>query len=116
MRFKTLALKTEGNIADNRQVLKIWENCITELYNQPNQPEKLEVKPKQEVDADEKGLYILYSEVEKAVKETRDKNATGDDDDVPGDVLKLLGEDGLRKMTQQTNSMESGPRISLKFQ
>jgi hypothetical protein len=112
MRFKTLALKTEGNIADNRQVLKIWENCITELYNQP---EKLEVKPKQEVDADEKGLYILHSEVEKAVKETRDKNATGDDD-VPGDVLKLLGEDGLRKMTQQINIMESGPRISLKFQ
>jgi hypothetical protein len=42
--------------------------------------------------------------VEKAVKETRDKKATGDDD-VPGDVLKLLGEDGLRKMTQQINSM-----------
>jgi hypothetical protein len=46
MRFKTLALKTEGNIVDNRQVLKIWENYITELYDQPNQPEKLEVKPK----------------------------------------------------------------------
>jgi hypothetical protein len=42
--------------------------------------------------------------VEKAVKETRDKKATGDDV-VPGDVLKLLGEDGLRKMTQQINSM-----------
>jgi hypothetical protein len=46
MRFKTLALKTEGNIADNRQVLKIWENYITELYDQPYQQEKLEVKPK----------------------------------------------------------------------
>jgi len=42
--------------------------------------------------------------VEKAVKETRDKKATGDDD-VPGDVLKLLGGDGLRMMTQQINSM-----------
>jgi len=41
--------------------------------------------------------------VEKAVKETIDKKATGDDD-VPGDVLKLLG-DGLRMMTQQINSM-----------
>jgi len=46
----------------------------------------------------------LHSEVEKAVKETRDKKATGDDD-VPGDVLKLLRENGLRKMTQQINSM-----------
>ena len=42
--------------------------------------------------------------MEKAVKETRDKKATGDDD-VPGDVLKLLGGDGLRMMTQQINSM-----------
>ena len=104
MRFKTLALKTEGNIVDNRQELKIWENYITELYDQPNQPEKLEVKPKQEVAADEKGPYILQSEVEKAVKETRDRKATGYDD-VPGDVLELLGEDGLIIVTQQINSM-----------
>jgi hypothetical protein len=34
----------------------------------------------------------------------RHKKATGDDD-VPGDVLKLLGEDGLRLMTQLINSI-----------
>jgi hypothetical protein len=34
----------------------------------------------------------------------RDKKATGNDD-VPGDVLKLLGEDGLRLMTQLINSI-----------
>jgi hypothetical protein len=42
--------------------------------------------------------------VEKAIKEMRDKKATGDDD-VPGDVLKLFGEVGLRLMTQLINSM-----------
>jgi hypothetical protein len=42
--------------------------------------------------------------VEKAIKKMRDKKATGDDD-VPGDVLKLLGDDGLRLMTQRINSM-----------
>jgi hypothetical protein len=42
--------------------------------------------------------------VEKAIKEMRDKKATGDDD-VPGDVLKLLGEDGLRLTTQMINSI-----------
>jgi len=40
----------------------------------------------------------------------RDKKSTGDD--VAGDVLKLLGEDGLRIMTQLINNiymkMESG--------
>jgi len=47
---------SKGNIiVYKRQVLKIWENYITELYNPPNQPENLEVIPQKEVDADKKG-------------------------------------------------------------
>jgi hypothetical protein len=42
-------------------------------------------------------LIVLQSEVEKAINEMRNKKATGDDD-VPGDVLKLLGEVGLKIM------------------
>ena len=36
-----------------------------------------------------------------------------DDDDITGDVLKLLGEDGIRLITQRTTYMklESGPGI-----
>jgi hypothetical protein len=96
---------SQGNIIiDQRRVLQIWENYITELYDRANQPEHLEVEPEAEVDEDEKGPYILQSEVEKAIKEMRDKKATGDDD-VPGDVLKLLGEDGLRLKTELINSI-----------
>jgi hypothetical protein len=40
----------------------------------------------------------------KAIKKMRDKKATGDDD-VPGYVLKLLGEDGIKLMTQLINSI-----------
>jgi len=47
------------------------------------------------VDTVEKGPYILQSELEKAIKEIRNKKATGDDD-VPGDVPKLLGRGGLK--------------------
>jgi len=36
-----------------------------------------------------------------------DKRATGDDE-VPGDVFKLLGEDGLRIMAQLTNIHVTG--------
>jgi len=72
-------------------VLKIWENYVRELHDRPNRSETLEVEPEEEVDADEKGPYVLQNEVEKAIKEMRNKKATGDDD-VPGDVLKLLGE------------------------
>jgi hypothetical protein len=50
------------------------------------------------------GKRILQSEVEKAMKEMRDKKATGNDD-VLGDVLILLGEDGLRLITQLINNI-----------
>jgi len=42
--------------------------------------------------------------VEKAIKVMSNKKATGDDD-VPGDVLKLLGEGGLKIMTKLINTI-----------
>jgi hypothetical protein len=41
--------------------------------------------------------------VEKAIKEMRNKKATYDD--VPGDVLKLLGECGLKVMKKLINTV-----------
>jgi len=64
---------------------------------------KLEVKTEEEADADGKGPYIFPSEGEKAVKEMRDK--TKGDNGVPRHVLKLLGEDSLRIMTQLINNI-----------
>jgi hypothetical protein len=49
------------------------------------------------------GPYVLQSEVEKSIKEIRNKKATGDDN-VPGDVLKLLGEGGLKIKTKLINT------------
>jgi hypothetical protein len=89
---------------EQSQVLKIWENYITELHDRPNRPEILEVEPEEEVVADEKRSYILQSEVEKAIKEMRNKKATGDDD-VHGDVLKLFGEGGLKIMKKLINTI-----------
>ena len=85
-------------------MLKIWENYSTELHNRPNRPQTLEVEREEEVDTDEKGSYILQSEVEKAIKEMRNKKATGDED-VPGDMLKLLGEGGLKIMKKLINTI-----------
>jgi hypothetical protein len=84
--------------------LKIWENYVTELYDRPNQLETLEVESEEVEDTDEKGRYILQSEVEKAVKEMRNRMATGDDD-IPADVLKLLGEGGLKILTKLINTI-----------
>jgi hypothetical protein len=40
-------------MVEQKQVLKIWENYISELYNGPNRPETLDVEPKYKVDTDE---------------------------------------------------------------
>ena len=55
-----------NRIVDQTQLLKIWENYITELYDRP---ETLQVEPEEEVNTDKKESYILQSEVEKAIKE-----------------------------------------------
>ena len=48
--------------------------------------------------------------MEKAIKEMRNRKATGDDD-VPGDVLKLLGEGGFKILTKLINTIyETGER------
>jgi hypothetical protein len=85
-------------------VLKIWENYVTELYDRPNRPETLEVEPEEEIDTDEKGPSILQSKVEKPTKEMRNKKVTGDED-VRGEVFKLLGKDGLKIMKKLINTI-----------
>jgi hypothetical protein len=87
---------SQGNrIVEQTQVLKVWENHITELYDRPILPETLEVEPEEEVDTDDKGPYILHSEVGKVFKEMRKKKSARDDD-IPGGLLKLLREGGLK--------------------
>ena len=41
---------SQGNrIVDQKKVLKIWENYVTELCDRPNRPEALEAEPEEEV-------------------------------------------------------------------
>ena len=49
------------------------KNYITEFYDPAHRPKNLLVKHEQKVDADEKGLHILHTEVRNTLKEIRDK-------------------------------------------
>jgi hypothetical protein len=91
-------------IVDQKQVLKIWEINVEELYDRSNRPENLNVEPEEEVDEEHKGPHILRSEVETVMKEMKDKKATGDGD-VPVEALKLPGDDGLNILTQLINNI-----------
>jgi hypothetical protein len=54
----------KGFYFDQKQVLKIWESYVAELYDRANRPENLNVEPEEEVGEDHKGPHILRSEVE----------------------------------------------------
>jgi hypothetical protein len=54
----------------------------------------------------------LNSEVQKAFSQTRDKKATGDDGDVPAEVLQLLGEEGHKPMSQLIYTVSDRRMIS----
>jgi hypothetical protein len=54
---------------DVRQVLKIWENYITETYDQTNGTKDLEFELEEEVDADKRSPYNRQSEVEKLIRD-----------------------------------------------
>ena len=77
------------------------EDLYYRVLRRAIQEENLEVESEKELYTDQKSPYILHGEVEIAIKEIRDKKATGNND-VPVDVglLKLLGEDSLRLMAQ----------------
>jgi hypothetical protein len=56
----------------------------------------------------------MQSEVGKAIKEMGNKKATGHDD-MPGDILRLLGEDGLRIMEQLISNIFETGELSKNF-
>jgi len=89
---------SQGNRrVEQSQMLIIWENYITEIHDRPNRPETLEVEPEGETNADGRAHIFCKVKCKKTIKEMRNKKATGDDD-VPGDVLKLLGRVGFKVM------------------
>jgi hypothetical protein len=107
--------ESHGNmIVDQKQVLKIWEIYVEELYDRANRPENLNVEPEEVVDEDHKGPHILRSEVEKAIKEMKDKKAIGDDD-VPVEALRLLEDDGLNLLRQLINNICEKWRVAQGF-
>ena len=76
---------SEGNtIADQRQVMNLWEKCFTELYDRSNGLEHLKVEPKRK-QMQTREVLVLYT-----VK-WRDEKATRGDVHVTG--LRLMTTD-----------------------
>jgi hypothetical protein len=74
------------------------------LYDSENHSQDIEIEAEDKMDEDEKGPTILKSEVIKAIKDMRRKKATGDNN-IPVDLLKVLGDSGLKIMTALINKI-----------
>jgi hypothetical protein len=96
---------TQGKIVtDHRRALGIWEKYIQDLYDSENRPKDIAIEVEDELDEDDKEPIILKSEIVKAIKDMRRKKTTGDDN-IPVDLLKELGDNGLKIMTTLVNKI-----------
>ena len=72
------------------------------MYDSVNPLKDIAIKAEEELDEDGKGPTIIRSEVVKAIKDMRRKKTT-EDDNIPVDLLKELGDSGLKIMTALVN-------------
>lgn len=96
--------KTGNIVRGEKEVQAVWENYIEELYDKANRPDEMGLEPEEDIEEDDKGPGILQSEVEKAIRDMRRRKATGDDD-IPSDLLKELGEKGVKALTRLINKI-----------
>ena len=91
-------------ISGQAEMLKVWESYIGELYDKEHRPQHINIEREDVIDEDERGPSILTTEVEKAIKDMKRNKATGDDD-VPADLLKEIGNKGLKVITKLINKI-----------
>ena len=75
-----------------------WEKYIQGLYDSENRSKDIAIEAEEELDKDDK------NEVVKAIKDMQRKKATGDDN-IPVNLLKELGDSGLKIMTALVNKI-----------
>ena len=95
----------QGNIVNDHQwALGIWKKYIQDWHDSENRPKDIAIEAEDKLDEDDKGPIILKSEVIKAIKNMRRKKALGDNN-IPVDLLKELGDSGLKIMTALVNKI-----------
>ena len=99
-------------VNDPNQIKLIWERYIEKLYDKANRPEVIPLEMENEVDKDDMGPSILKCEVMKAIEEMRKGKATGDDE-IPVDVLKIMGDNGIQVLTKILNRIYESYNMTL---
>ena len=92
----------DGSSAENPQdVQKRWNEYIEELYDKNRRPtmEELGIESEDTVEDECKGPPILEDEVREAINAMKNNKAEGRDN-IPAEVWKVLGEVGVKELTE----------------
>lgn len=94
----------DGRYTSDPNVLcPLWRDYIRNIFVAPDPDENAaEPVPDGAVEGSATPLPILETEVELAIKQTRSNRAPGPDE-IPADIIKLLDEGSIRKLTQFFN-------------
>ena len=91
-------------VTDHRTTLSMQEKYIRDLYHLENRPKILQLNQKRNWIKMTKGPTILKTGTVKAIKRCEERSATGDDN-ILDDLLKELGDSGLKIMTALINKI-----------
>ena len=89
--------KNGNMVSEGEKVMQIWKNYIEELYTTNTKKNGKIIEEEILVDNDEKGPMILRSKVDWAIRNMKNKKATGIDD-IPAELLKALSEEGKEEL------------------
>ena len=106
--LRSSAIKdSQGSLpTEEKDVKARWKEYIEELYSADQKPkwEDFSMEVEEAVEADSLGPEILDSEVEAAVSELKNGKAPGVDG-IPGELLKMLGEDAMNILKEICNDI-----------
>ena len=91
-------------VTDHLRALKVCGKSIQDIYDLENRPKDSEIYSEEEINEDNRIPTILKSEVVKAVKDMRRKKSSGNVN-IPVDLLKELGDNGLKIMSTLVNKI-----------
>ena len=74
------------------------------MYDSENRSQDIAIEAQDELDEDDKGPTVLKSEIVKAIRHAK-KEGHNRDNNIPVDLLKELGDNGLKIMTALVNKI-----------
>lgn len=81
-----------------------WEKFIKSLHGEEDAYEAIEIEDEYKIAEEDKGHYILESEIELAIREMKNRKANGIDDQ-PVEIIKTMKEEGKIEFTKLCNEI-----------